>query len=355
MKRTLTIILAFAAIACTKSTVELDNSHNNEITLTPVSGNITKAAISDGVFRTDNHIALYAYFTPNVQAGAVTDYTAFNKQYFNNTEFYCMNADSKGAKIWAGLTPYYWPATGSMVFAGYSLDKPIAPNIESKQNGTPSYDLNTDCLTITGYTQSNETDKTYDLLYFGRTNESFDRRNLNVPVVFKHALSWIELHVKGTEGALVEGRTWAITKVEFKGIATKGTFTYTGTETESALKAVWTDQTVTPIGKSVIVFNEVSGTRARQELTSEFAKIENVNAGTLIVPQEAKYLYVTIEYKSPANDTITEVIKVDIPSQTTTWESGKKYTYYLTFSPQEILIAPTVETWPDSIDESITL
>jgi hypothetical protein len=349
MKRALTLLLAVAAVACTKTEVAYDSTQSNEIALMPVPGKITKAAITDGNFRTDNHIALYAYWTADVPAGNVVadaDYDAFAKKYFDNTEFYCMNADSKGSKIWAGLQPYYWPATGSMVFAGYSLDKPTAPNVESKQNGTPSYDLDTDCLTITGYTQSNQTDKTYDLLYFGRTAESYDRNTLTVPVVFQHALSWIEIQVKGGVGALVEGRTWAITKVEFKGVATKGTFTYTGTATDEALKAVWSDQTVLPTAKSVVVFNEVAGTRARQALTSGYAKIENVNAGTLVLPQDAKKLYVTIEYMSPANDLITEVVEINIPAQTPKWEAGKKYVYQITFSPQEILVAPTVQTWP---------
>lgn len=315
MKRALTILFALAAVACAKTEVTYENTHSNEIAIIPVSGKITKAAITDGIFRTDNHIALYAYWTADVAAGNLTtdaDYNDFTKQYFNNTEFYCKNATSKGTKIWAGLQSYYWPATGSLVFAGYSLDKPVAPNVESRQNGTPSYDLDTDCLIIDGYTQSNETDKTYDLLYFGRTTESYDKNTISVPVVFEHALSWVEVQVKGGTGALIEGRTWAVTKVEFKGVASKGTFTYTGTATDEADRAVWSDQTVLPTAKSVIVFNEVIGTRTRQALTSEFAKIENVNAGTLVLPQTAKKLYVTVEYLSPAGDTITEVVEVNV-------------------------------------------
>jgi hypothetical protein len=75
-------------------------------------------------------------------------------------------------------------------------------------------------------------------------------------------------------------------------------------------------------------------------------RIENVQAGTLIIPQAAKKLYVTIQYASPAGAQIKEVVEIDIPQYTATWEAGKKYTYQLTFSPQEILVAPKVDTWP---------
>jgi hypothetical protein len=142
----------------------------------------------------------------------------------------------------------------------------------------------------------------------------------------------------------VSGREWAITNVEFRGVSTKGDFTYTGTSTQQN-KASWNGW---ESEKNVIVFNEdnnIDPVRNRQTLTSGFEEIENVEDGTLVIPQSAKKLYVTIEYLSPASDVITEVVEIDIPAQTLTWEAGKKYTYQLTFSPQEILVAPSVGTW----------
>lgn len=347
MKRTLSIILAAAAVlACTKTEVNYDMAQQSEIAIMPASSGITKAAITDGVFPKTNHIGLYAFYTNTVEADQngkdVADYAAFNKNFFNNVEFYCPDQTKN---IWAGLTPQYWPATGSMVFAGYSLDRPAGNNnTASTPNGTPGYTLSTDCFTLTDYVQSNETDKTYDLLYFGRTNKSYGKNSVNVPVVFHHALAWIKLEVCGTTGALVPGREWAITNVEFRGVSTKGDFTYTGTSTQQN-KASWNGW---ESEKNLIVFNEdktIDPVRNRQTLTSGFEEIENVEDGTLVIPQSAKKLYVTIEYLSPASDVITEVVEIDIPAQTPTWEAGKKYTYQLTFRPQEILVAPSVGTW----------
>jgi hypothetical protein len=341
MKRSLSIILAAAAVlACTKTEQTFDASQQSEIAIMPVSGKMTKAAITDGVFPTDNHIGLYAFYTSDVNAGPVSDYSKFSIMYFDNTEFHC----EAGQTAWDGLlSDYYWPATGSLVFAGYSLNVPKQDQIKSEQNGTPSYDLSKDQLKITGYTQSNKTDETYDLLYFGRTASSYGKNTLSVPVVFEHALAWIEVQVMGGTGALMGGgRTWRATKVEFRDVATKGNFEYKGVQTAAANTnpVKWTEQSVQTGAENVVVYT------GSQDLTGGMKPIENVQAGTLIIPQAAKKLYVTIEYASPAGDSIKEVIEVDIPVYTSAWEAGKKYTYQLTFSPQEILVAPKVDKWP---------
>lgn len=359
MKRALTIILALAAVACSKTDVTFDDTQSNEIALVPASGNITKAAITDGVFPTNNHIALYAYHSTQVNAPTTgttltyADYAKFDKQYFNGQEFYCKD-DSQ--VIWSGLPSQYWPATGSMVFAGYSLEptEGKANNEAFVRNGTASYTLSTDIFTLTDYTQSNVTSDTYDLLYFGRTDKSYSKNSTSVPVVFKHALAWIEIKVKGNTGSLVDGRVWAVTNVEFSGVETEGDFTYNGLAAGTAddPKAYWNNWSE---AKDIVVFNEdltvdpetSNPTRLRQPLTATSTIIENEEHGTLVIPQEAKMLYVTVKYQSPADVEITEVIEVDIPSVTTAWEAGKKYIYELTFSPQEILIQPTVELWPD--------
>lgn len=347
MRRALTILLAVTAIACTKTEVAYDNSQIGEIAFMPVSGNITKAAVTNGIFPKTNHIGLFAYYTPTVKADAdgadVADYDVFDKTFFSDTEFYCPD-DTK--TIWAGLAPQYWPVTGSMVFAGYSLEPAgKANNVSFDRNGTAGYTLATDCLTISNYVQSNNTNSTYDLLYFGRTDKSYGRNTISVPVVFQHALAWIEIQVKGDTGSLVDGRKWTITNVEFRKVNTKGTFKYTGTA-GTAGTAEWSSQTNE---QNVVVFNTdntINPARLPQVLTDSFEVIENVDNGTLVIPQDAQKLYVTVEYQSPANDHIVEVVEVDVPAVTPTWEAGKKYTYQLTFSPQEILVAPTVQTWP---------
>lgn len=326
---------AAVIVSCAKSEVAYDNSSLGEVSISPVAGNITKAAITDAVFPQDNHIGLFAFHSKTTEAGTVSDYSAFSTNYLLDAEFAYRNNT-----VWAGLQPYYWPINGSMVFAGYSLPAPAAGSQSSAKNGTVSYALAEDCLKILNYTQSHETTKTYDLLYFGRTSSSFDKKTASVPVVFSHALSWIEIQVKGGTGALVSGREWAITDITLASVDTKGTFTFTGTAATDAAKAVWSDQNT---ANDMVIYQD------KTVLTSAYQKIETTDGGTLVIPQGAKILNVTIAYKSPAGADIVEDVPIDLSKFTQNWEAGKKYIYKLTFDPAEILVAPEVQNWPSPV------
>lgn len=346
MKKSLYILAALAVVACSKTETDYVSSQNDEIVVVPVASNITKAAITDGVYPEENHIALFAYHAPKVTSGTVTDYSKFYETYLYDTEYFYTGTD-ESTKIWGGLkSSYYWPITGSLVFAGYSLQAPTSTGErpESPKIGTKvTYTLDTDKLEIEGYTQSLDPTSTFDFLYFGRTASSYNNRRTGDPIAleFKHALSWITIEVMGGEGALVDGHVWSVTNVKLAGVQSTGDFTYTGTATGT--KVNWE----TPATASTDEFEIYNGSKP---LTDEMTAVETVPNGTLVIPQTATTLWVTIEYLSPANDTITEDIEIDLSVYTTTgWEAGKRYTYQLTFAPAEIVVAPLVESWPDPV------
>jgi hypothetical protein len=346
MKKALYIFAALALVACSKSEVAYDTANDGELVVVPAASNITKAAITDGIYPEENHISLFAFHAPGVPSGAVTDYSKFIETYLYDTEYFYTGTD-QSTKIWGGLkASYYWPITGSLVFAGYSLEAPTAAGerAESPKIGTKvAYTLATDKLEIEGYTQSLDPASTFDFLYFGRTSSSYNNRRTGDPIAleFKHALSWITIEVLGGEGALVDGHVWSVTNVKLAGVQNTGDFTYTGTATET--KVEW-DTPATATDAEFVIFN------GSKPLTDEMTAIENEENGTLVIPQQATKLWVTVEYLSPANDTITEEIEIDLSKYTTTgWEAGKRYTYQLTFAPTEITVAPIVDTWPDPV------
>lgn len=349
MKKSLYILAALAIAACTKTQTNLDTASNGELAVVPVARNITKAAITDGLYPEENHLALFAYHAPGVPANNAsenpsTDYSQFVETYLYNTEYHCRKADIN-SKIWSGFqSSYYWPITGSLVFAGYSLPAPAAEGEASEAIGTVEYTLSTDKLKIEGYTQSVDPASTFDLLYFGRTDRSYNNRRTGeaIPLTFKHALSWITVEVKGGTGALIPNHVWSVTGVKLAGVQNTGDFTYTGTATGT--KVNWETPTTATDAEFVIYDGS-------KPLTDEMTAIETVTNGTLVIPQAATTLWVTIEYLSPANDVITEDIEIDLSEYTTAgWEAGKKYTYQLTFDPLEIKVAPKVESWPDPIN-----
>lgn len=366
MKKALYIIATLAVVACSKTEV-YETAGNGELVVVPVSSNITKAAITDGVYPESNHLSLFAYHAPGVAANdatddGATDYTKFVERYLYDTEYYYTGSDVYSTKIWAGLkSSYYWPITGSLVFAGYSLQAPTTEGerAESPKIGTKvEYTLASDKLEIEGYTQSLDPESTFDFLYFGRTDRSYNNRRTGaaIPLTFKHALSWITVKVMGGTGALVDGRKWAVKNVKLSGVKTIGDFTYTGTAAEP--KVVW-DNLLSAADTDFVIYDseytDKNNVKAgAKELTSSMEIIENVTDGTLVIPQAATTLLVTIQYNSPAGALITEIVDIDLADYTTTgWEAGKRYVYELSFSPQEITVAPRVETWPDPISANL--
>ena len=356
MKKIFTSVLAIAAIAaCTKSEVQYETP--GEIGFAPAVKNITKAAITDGVYP-EQPLRVYANYG-TVEANTPVDATAsnFTTGFLANALFVKKTVGSVIA--WGGEgNGYTWPNNGSLIFAGYSV-----PN--ENEIGTASYDFKNDKLTITGYTQSTSTDSTFDLGWFGRTSTSYNYRNNStntVPVTLSHALSWIEIQVKGEGTTITEGNPWTITSIVMNNVANTGNVTCVGS---GANKASWTN--LGTANNSITIY---SGTGL--PLSGTAAVCEDNTAGTLVIPQTPSEI-------TPDDDTDTEVATLTIkytyktstgaqmPDQTTTvalvvkegeqivgWKSGYKYIYTLTFKANEILIAPSYGAW-DSVNQGVTV
>ena len=120
MKKIISIVLGVAALAaCTKTSVSYEQP--GEIALAPVTrANMTKAAITGDVFPTGNDMGVYAYYNTDKTAGtAKADFLEGSALYLNDVQFVNRNNTAN----WGGATPYYWPKTGSLVFAAYSPKK----------------------------------------------------------------------------------------------------------------------------------------------------------------------------------------------------------------------------------------
>lgn len=344
MKKIFISLLAVAALAaCTKSEVAYEAA--NEISFAPVAKNITKGAVGTvtgkGVYPTAQPLGVYANYgadAPSANA-TVANYTT---KFLENVKFtYNTTAGAWGA----GES---WPANGSLIFAGYAIPASGTPS------GTYAYDFASDKLTITGYTQSNETANTFDLGWFNRTPASYNYRNSAnaVPVTLSHALAWVEIKVQGEGTTVAAGNPWTIKSMTLNNVYTTGDAVCTGSGADAAK---W-DKQATP--KSMTVFT------GEQALTATATVCETTSAGTVVIPQTptavdattpVATLTVTYTYKSPAG--------VDMPLQTATvplvvtdgWKSGYKYTYTLTFKASEILIAPDYDKWEDGGNQTIVV
>ena len=232
--------------------------------------------------------------------------------YFDPTVF----SDGDSNSEWSGETPRYWPSTGVLDFAAYhpaSLEGDV----------TPTYSGGIASIKIENIDNKADQD---DIMFSNLVNDADCAAHATQPLVFNHALAWIEVHVKA------DNNLFEVTNLTLNNTVQGGTLTITPAATSTA---AWSDLTAgvnmpivaaatavptgaaAPIGKSVLV---VPGNQTSIDLT---------------------YTLDGVEITHP---TITLSNK---------WEMGKKYIYTISFGANEITFTPTVvDSWktPESIN-----
>ncbi len=342
MKRLVIAALAIGAMAaCTKSNVQLEQP--GEISFQPVAQKATKAALDGTAYPTDPayNFNVWAWWGEQDASTPLTQWTG-TTPYIAQGTFTARNNIS-----WGGVTPYYWPTKGSLVFAGYS---------PASASGNFSYELATKTFKVTDYIQPNTIADAKDLMWFDATDQSYDNNGTSgVPVTFKHALSWLTFKFNLLSAAT--GELWTITDVKLIGIEDKATFTAVkgGTPT-------WTVATKSDTGKDVI--DVYLGEGYKVEYTPGGTVLPGTDEGNgnvknnavLVIPQscapEAAELVITYNLKTYVGDGMLSGQTVTLPLNGTNiinnmWEPGKHYIYTITFGANEILIAPKVADWVD--------
>ena len=317
------ILAVGAIVACTKS--EVKYAGETEIAFSPVTSTATKAnvlhAIDGTVYPETETFSVWGYWQ---LLDPETDHSAFNAatEYIQDGKEFAKADDSN---LWRG-TPdrYYWPKTGSIVFACLSpADAPVTSLSHDVVNDNFSFNYNSP----NGHGKL-EPSKTIDLMWTDATlsyNEV--TAAAGVPVTFKHALTWITFKVLGDEHTDDGG--FVINSITMNNVKGSGDFT------SSDRKWVTGNTTF-----NVPVFE------GARNLTAEPVVIENVERGTLIIPQvteDSSNYTATIKFTNTLGDVdINEVITIGLGPG---WEIGKHYTYTIKFTTSEILIEPHMEDW----------
>ena len=375
MKKLMIIAAAVAAMAaCTKSEVVYDDTQD-EISFAPVSYTATKAPVYGPVEGTtyprDEEFKVFSLYTesqPGTEFSASTGTTA----YFEDATF-----ERRDNIVWGGVTPYYWPKTGSLYFTGYS---PAELPQSQYTKPSASYDkTNGSKLTIPNFAQgayaytdgetANPQYSMVDLMYFDikPTDKSVNNAGSNgVPVVFNHALSWLTFNFSTANKQIND--LFTITKVTLKNVGTCATFT-SGPTLGAMLVPEWSD----PVWKKDIVLFDNSKVLAAtgnvlsyydyQTETGNKFVIDDVLVIPQAIPNYNKNASIEITYTQKAYATAPAVeqtqtfqLKGGVADSNGDgidntlageWVINRHYTYNITFSASEILIAPSVALWQD--------
>lgn len=327
MKKFFFSILAVGAlVACTKSEVKYDEA--SEISFAPVAQKATKAVIDGTVYPTNIPFNVFSFYSVQQNPGAVTDYSSFDKVYLDNKTFdYKTEEALFGGKEHA----YYWPKTGSLIFAGYS------PDPSEFTSTSQSYNLK-DCLTIRGFVQPTNTAETHDLMWFNHTSNSY-RGYKGVPVTFTHACSWLTFYVYSA----TPDAKFTIKEVVLNDVVTKGTF---NSKTPS-----WTLSSNDEFKEDVVVFDgsetvPISGNPMRID-----------DEGVILIPQGCTSATITYTMDNGAGVVIeqTQTFNLTAGIHASDWKLAYHYIYNINFSAEAILISPSVADWTDVAGDAVII
>ena len=338
MKKLFISLCTVAALsACSEAEVTFEQPQ--EIGLNAVVQNRTRVMVNGTDFPSEN-FRVWAWYK-QISAGTTIDAwqaaTETQQLYINEKEF-----QHNGEDLWQGVTSFFWPKLGSLLFAGYyptSVASKVSYSFDDKTNQMTieNYSPTSDAYAATGFVNKTEGAKhEEDLMYFNMTPTSANGNNVNV--TFKHALSWLTVTVAKSADTPADA-TITVSSIQFTDVKTTGTGTVNGTENITWAPA---DATATI---SIVGDNEKLNTTATT-LAKEPVIIPQAMAGNLVVTY-------TITSTDGSNFTETKTIALASLQEGTEadqWEAGKHYTYAITIGTSEILINPSVEGW-----ENITI
>ena len=350
-------ILVFGILSCSKETT-IDNTPNN-ISLFPVplpsAKSVAGVVTPTSGYPDDESMGVFAYYSPKTGSWSSSDRNS-SVSYIDDVEF------KKQDTYWAGWEnrapkPYYWPLSGSLIFAGYSpyyqVDGTTRINV--------SFDPSTKTLScpeyiIEDYTARNNAtvaaanynDSQSDLMYFlPKVDYTYDFVGVRTPdnaynAIFHHALSLVEFRVKAASSGDISKID--LHKITLKEVVHKGSFDVVVEDSPEG-RGAWTlDRETAAYTKDIVAFDagKIEGDDNGLTLSTAYASVAQI----LIIPGLTHEIEIEYRIHVVSGRTITEksVIK---PTEIgiTEWLIGKKYSYDISLSVNNIEIEPILNEW----------
>lgn len=295
-------------------------------------------------FDTNNKFASWAYYLPS---GKNWDANHTEAKIYIGKEGEEGATISYGNNVWKDQdASYYWPKEGKLTFFAYSLNSKSLTN----KFGTDTHFTCLNHESQYGIFGSLNLDKhpntdflVADIAADKTANETAYKFN-GVPTLFKHKLSRVKFAVRKKSD--YPGATITLNSITFKNLVNGMTYSQ-----------FWKDA-----NKGIIqdyMFTE-GASRSNQEYTKTDFPVSSTSFAPVPDANEVRYIYIpqnfkdeiatievkyTVTLKEGISETYTKTLKVkDIFDS---WEIGKRYTFNLIFSLDEINWAPAVGDWED--------
>lgn len=314
-----------------------------EIAMTPLASENTKV-VSGPVhagYPEGETMGIFSFYSMAKEGLPWTSETSVSN-YFENAEF----EFKVDLQDWAGVTPYYWPLSGSLIFAGYSPFRQVG----GSQIPDVAFDYSTKRLSVEGYkvepyvamteAQMYDGSTEYknkcqsDLMYFlpktdADGNFIGSAKGATYTAIFHHALAQVVFTVQAEATEDVD--YIRLRKIVLTDVASEGDFSAQVGRSQGG-EVIWTLSEGGQQNDMQVLYNpSASGgmkLSTKQRKVVEFLTIP-------IGEHDIRVTYSLIVNGTSHEETVT------FKDQ---WEAGKKYIYNIILGTDTIQLVPQITT-----------
>lgn len=350
MKKLIVLFSAVAALAaCSKNEVVPAVSGEN----VEISYKVAPRTKADPqTFDTNNKFASWAYYLPSGKNWSDNwEGVRENAKPYIGEEHVGSTISYKGG-VWKDqTTSYYWPKGGSLTFFAYSLNSNTLSDQDSHdfffycENGKDAYGI-TGTIDLTNHTNT-------DFLVADIASDQTSNKEIynfnGVPTLFKHKLSRIQFAVKKKEE--YKDATITLNSIRFNNVAHAGYYCQFNKEdgkntfTNDYWNEVGTPSSIVYTTTDFVVKSSTDYVPVKETNETHYIYIPQDFSTNTAANIEVKY---TISHKVGNKDFKQVCTKtLNVNNIFDKWEVGKRYTFNLIFSLDEIKWAPAVGDWVD--------
>ena len=335
MKRFFFLAVAATCLlaSCNKTEI-VPTGELQEISFVAVNKVATKAPVDGTEFQDYDNMAIAAYIVEGTTPNDFFGYTFFER-------------NSKD--LWSGKPARYWPLTTSKInFLAVTENGGNVDNTKVEFNPVKNY-ASAATVTLTGNAESDQNDLMFAA---GQGTHTQGGAYNAVPMVFKHALAWVNFTVKTTtpavDNATNKGCTIQVNSITLNTAVFDGTLTLTnpqfnttGAVATNNVVAKWTCAAPT----SIKVPNADGSGDATPVVLDAAAEL--FGNGLLVVPDGYAGSF-TINYTLTQEDGTANTYDYTYNLPAGTWEMAKKYFYNINITLSEIEVTPSITDWDEN-------
>ena len=334
MKKIFFIAAAVMAFAACNKTEIVPTGDAQEISFVAVNKVATKVPVDGTAFQNYDNMAIAAYIVEGTNPNDFFCYTFFERNSNN---------------LWSGKPARYWPLTTSKInFLAVTENGGNVDNTKVEFNPVENY-ASAATVTLAGNAVSDQNDLMFAA---GQGTHTQGGAYNAVPMVFKHALAWINFTVKtstpAVDNATNKGCTIQVNSITLNTAVFDGTlkltnpqFNTTGTVATANVDAKWTCA-----APASIKVPNAYGTADANAVVLD-SDPESFGNGLLVVPDGYAGSF-TINYTLTQEDGTANTYDYTYNLPAGTWEMAKKYFYNINITLSEIEVTPSITDWVET-------